>query len=398
MASGAERKPDILRPIPRRPFDLTPASTESPSPVTPVDAGTNMLQPRRSEENSTGYTNRKSDDIPPSRTRSILNLTSSTLFGIYSPTEEDASRDEPSTPWGTGALTPNRRRSDESDVRPSPVAHWQRPGGKNVRPHHMPRHGFWGTGVPLLVRSTLLFIFGIAGGIVISHLHDKRLAPVQLEGVDHLSRRYLILWGIAGIFFGGLLPWVDIVWEERTGSSEAVGTKKSLKEEGGVEVADESPSRTEEHESNSSQGADWNSAIRGIGAFVGIALAIRKLPWQSTLQASLTLALVNPVLWYVIDRSKPGLFLSSAVGIMGTALLLQINPHMVPTPATTSSPHAFFGEGGTGAANLSTLYGVPEGMINVESIGVKTWIASVLFCSCVCFGNIGRRLAQNRND
>ena len=29
-----------------------------------------------------------------------------------------------------------------------------------------------------------------------------------------------------------------------------------------------------------------------------------------------------------------------------------------------------------------------------ESIAVATWIASVLFVSCVCFGNIGRRLVE----
>lgn len=28
-----------------------------------------------------------------------------------------------------------------------------------------------------------------------------------------------------------------------------------------------------------------------------------------------------------------------------------------------------------------------------ESIAVRTWVASVIFCACVCFGNIGRQLA-----
>jgi hypothetical protein len=31
--------------------------------------------------------------------------------------------------------------------------------------------------------------------------------------------------------------------------------------------------------------------------------------------------------------------------------------------------------------------------VNRESIEVGIWILSVLFCSCVCFGNVGRRLA-----
>lgn len=32
------------------------------------------------------------------------------------------------------------------------------------------------------------------------------------------------------------------------------------------------------------------------------------------------------------------------------------------------------------------------GIFSQESVGVATWIASVLFVSAVCFGNIGRRL------
>jgi len=120
----------------------------------------------------------------------------------------------------------------------------------------------------------------------------------------------------------------------------------------------------------------------------------RKLPWASTLQASLTLALVNPVLWYLIDRSKPGLLLSTAIGATGTALLLVSNPDMMPSPATsTSSPRnssvqhtPIISGGGLGLGDY----------VSRESIEGGIWILSVLFCSCVCFGNIGRRLALSR--
>lgn len=87
----------------------------------------------------------------------------------------------------------------------------------------------------------------------------------------------------------------------------------------------------------------------------------------------------------MVDRSKPGFFLSAMVGVAGTAVLLGVNPEIVPSPATPS-PRANAGN--------SSLEGIlTEGLITNESIGVSTWIASVLFCSCVCFGNIGRRLA-----
>lgn len=111
----------------------------------------------------------------------------------------------------------------------------------------------------------------------------------------------------------------------------------------------------------------------------------RKLPWQSSLQVSLTLALVNPFLWYLIDRSKPGFFLSSFVGITGTAVLLGLNPDVVPSPPVPSPR--------VSVDNSSFDHALPPRLISPESIHVWTWIASVLFCSCVCFGNIGRRLA-----
>ena len=112
----------------------------------------------------------------------------------------------------------------------------------------------------------------------------------------------------------------------------------------------------------------------------------RKLPWQSNSQVSLTLALVNPVLWYLVDRSKPGFILSMLVGLAGTAIAFGVNPEIVPSPAAPS-PRAGM------VSNHSYEHGIYDGLISNESIGVGTWIASVLFCSSVCFGNIGRRLA-----
>jgi len=33
------------------------------------------------------------------------------------------------------------------------------------------------------------------------------------------------------------------------------------------------------------------------------------------------------------------------------------------------------------------------GVVSYDNLAVVTWVGSVLFCSCVCFGSIGRRLA-----
>lgn len=122
----------------------------------------------------------------------------------------------------------------------------------------------------------------------------------------------------------------------------------------------------------------------------------RKLPWASTLEVSLTLALVNPALWYLVDRSKSGFLLSSAVGATGTALLLASNPDMMPSPASATSSrlvnstikhHPLVNDSNT----LGYYWGL--GLVSRESIEGGIWILSVLFCSCVCFGNIGRRLS-----
>ena len=105
---------------------------------------------------------------------------------------------------------------------------------------------------------------------------------------------------------------------------------------------------------------------------------------------SLTLALVNPVLWYIIDRSRAGFVLSAVLGVGGTAILLGVNPEIVPHLAM-SSPLA-----NTIESSSRKLTGLDK-LVTIESIGVATWIASVIFCSCVCFGNVGRRLALGKS-
>lgn len=186
------------------------------------------------------------------------------------------------------------------------------------------------------------------------------------------------------VALGGLTPWVDVFWEDvlrvekdafKSHESKKTDTKSQEDEEDLASPA-------------AALGADWNPIVRSIGAFVGIAFAIRKLAWESTLQVSLTLAFVNPVLWYLIDRSKPGFLLSTIVGLAGTAIIFTVNPDIVPTPAAPT-PRA--GESTTTGA--WSLNGLQKGLMTNETIGVATWVASVLFCSSVCFGSIGRRLA-----
>jgi len=118
----------------------------------------------------------------------------------------------------------------------------------------------------------------------------------------------------------------------------------------------------------------------------------RRLPWQSTLQLTLTLALVNPALWYILDRSKPGLSFSLVVTSILTTSIFLSNPDVLPSPtlpATTNSTHLPSGA----RPRVHEHQELFAGVVSYENLAVVTWVGSVLFCSCVCFGNIGRRLA-----
>ena len=363
----------ILHPRPQRPFrgDRESSGSSSRSGLgTPSKESLDMTKLTAERDERGGLLN---------RTVSALNLTSSTLFGIYA-------ADEPVTPSGLGTQTPAPRASID-DSRPPIIGAYEPASSDSTRPldttaKHTSQLKYF---LRLIIQTALLFIAGVAYGVIISELHDsQKVAPVQIEILEHWSWGYLLGWGGAGVFLGALLPWVDMLWEEVLGDSKDLfpthqrtpsGSNTSSAEDG--RPGSSSGERSEEI---------WTPAVRSVTAFIGVAFAIRRLPWQSTLQVSLTLALVNPVLWYLFDRSKPGFLLAAIVGIAGTIIALGVNPEIVPSPATPS-PQAHL------TSTSFDEYYAFDGNISVERIGVGTWIASVLFCSSLCFGNLGRRLA-----
>jgi Insulin-induced protein (INSIG) len=248
--------PQILRPIPRRTFQVTPASNESSVPPSPSPENTN---PDLLEAKLQGAD-------PPSRTRSILNLTSSTLLGIYSPTGYEVSREEPSTPWGTGAQTPSQRQSVDGQ-RPLPAAmNWDR--GLSQAGTDRRKFGFRSQYLPPVLRGTLLFAIGIAYGTLITHLHDdQKLAPVKVEAFDRHSWGYILFWGLAGVTIGNLQLWVDFLLSETKAASTGPGMPARRR--------GSSSSAGGDHNGNLNDSAPgWTPVVRSIGAFVGIAFAV----------------------------------------------------------------------------------------------------------------------------
>ena len=111
-----------------------------------------------------------------------------------------------------------------------------------------------------------------------THLHDnQRIAPVKVEGIGRYSWRYLAFWGVAGVILGKLLPWVDIFWEEslkdEPHTAEPVVSAEEKKLGDGKGDEDERSDST----LDGSLAADWNPAVRSIGAFIGIAFAIVRI-------------------------------------------------------------------------------------------------------------------------
>ncbi|QDS72720.1 hypothetical protein FKW77_003670 [Venturia effusa] len=234
-ASSEHSDIPLLRPHPRRPYTDT-TNTDTPfQPSTPHLGG------------ELGEASDAQDDFL--RTRSIVNLTSSTLFGIYSPAAfTDASLSP--TPWGTGAETPTR--SENTDALSSynegllgseiEARLQEKSNGRTDHQAHYPPDSSVVSFLRTVLRIAILFGFGLAYGGLVTHLHDNRnVAPVRVEGLNRASWHYFLFWGISGVGIGSLLPWID----------------------GG-----------EQKPASGITNGQWNEAVRSIGAFAGVAFAI----------------------------------------------------------------------------------------------------------------------------
>jgi len=206
----------------------------------------------------------------PKRSRSLLQLMSSSLFGIYDPLEMS----DPHIP------EPHSRAEllgDEKEEAAAAAAE--------------KKHLFLGP-----VRLLVLFVFGVGYGLLVTHLHDNNALVAVKFDLHKDEPIYLAIWGFIGILLGSLLPAVDYAFA---------------------------------HEQQRTR-ADWNEIVQCVGAFLGIAWGVRKLAWGSTMEASLTLTLLNPALWYLIDRSLTGFVLAALTGVTGTCCLMFLFPGILP--------------------------------------------------------------------
>jgi hypothetical protein len=296
----------IHRPIPRRALDTTSYQDAADSPTHAFSQATppSANDSRRSSDflaqlnarllrtyNSRNEDTEEQERLPP-RNKSLLNMTSSTLSGIYDEVGSGTAG-EPSlvdTPWGTGAETPahsgmgihawetgmgspdaglsmkNQARSRSANNKVDP-----RTKGHSIK---APRQGLLKYAV-IASKLSALYIFGIIYGLIVSHLHETRqLAAVHVDGVDRSSRVYLASWGAFGVALGSLLPYVDLVWGGRR-VNKASGDKD----------ADSPESPISEQ---------INDVVRSVCAFVGIAFAIVSVNQLCTSAVSLLTCIIAP--------------------------------------------------------------------------------------------------------
>ncbi|KAI0526466.1 hypothetical protein F5B22DRAFT_159157 [Xylaria bambusicola] len=388
--------PPLLRPVPIRPFNINPRSPTPPADdslsQTPLSGSSLNLDWLNIKLLNSRNRFRSESSTSLSRVQSVKNLTSSTLMGIYEPTTYDNGRYTPGnelqTPWGTGAETPARILSMDE-----PVSTMQKDRLYAARRRSSAQHS---APAPPLSTTTSLFYSGLRAlllsglgvlyGIGVSTVRGDRSTPAfRMEHVKNTSRYgwcYMAFWGACGLILGCLLPYVDGLWERSMGDVD----------DGEVIETESDGSK------NLRRKTDWALAVRGIGIFIGIAYAIRKLQWDSTLQLSLCLALVNPALWFLIDGSIPGFIVSTAVGITGSALLTGFQPDMVPVPAmlSTSAHGGLYSLHPNASAHYAGAEPMFGGLANQQTFAMGIWTLNVLFCCCVVFGNVGRWLAINK--
>lgn len=282
----ADTSPPILRPIPRRPHDLNPVPVfeHVSSPPSPLPEDTDPSHPSYSSSLHGGNSGFETPSYL--RTTSSINLTSSTLFGIYG-NEPDtpsciSSRRESPVPslrnvpsFGSlGGATlgkegrvqsPQKTREKDSSLVSSII---QRRG--NSPPISVQGIGPW----QIIWRIALLFSIGMCYGLMVSQLQNEGEQTIQgggmyMENILRKARaaesynwKYLAFWGLAGVGFGGLLPWVDKFWEEIRPELAADGKEK------------ETQTTKVKAKKTPVLAADWNPVVRSIGVFVGIAFAI----------------------------------------------------------------------------------------------------------------------------
>lgn len=268
----ADDGPPILRPIPRRPFDVNFTSATPPS-----DAESSPVQDNDSARFLSAANSLLAGTPSMSRSSSAMNLASSTLYGIYGPTASGKGGVfEGDTPWGTGAQTPSQ---GGEGLPKRGTVHRRRSSYRSLDSQHSdPLHTL--STASLLIRGTALFLLGVGYGVLLARFQDsspwylsnKSFADNIIIQSSSTDWKTLVFWGVAGVVWGAGMPWLDKLWSDTFGEDEDI-----VAEMEDLTASEESEVTT-----------DWALIMRAIGAFVGIVFAIVSSALRSFYSTTLT--------------------------------------------------------------------------------------------------------------
>ncbi|CCH42986.1 putative membrane protein [Wickerhamomyces ciferrii] len=213
---------------------------------------------------------------------------------------------------------------------------------QNEISHNKPNHLSF---TKIIISLFILSISGILYNQLGQHIHDNHILVPELASkpleigikignalVFHDSVPKWVIYSIEGIIFGLIQPLIDYIFNLKSGK---IQTK-----------------------------IDSNSIIRASVAFLGVSFAVRKIEWNSSIQASIAWSLLSPCLWLLLDGTLSG-FLTSV---------------------TIASIASF---------SVVVLEGLPKNWNqDYEFSAIMLWLGNFFFFGLIIFGKIGRYLFQ----
>lgn len=271
--------------------------------------------------------------------KSFLNLTTSTLFGVFGSNTNlsELNGEEPDTVElgkldGPEFAALRRDAQGPQKRRRSSFSYSQKKGRRqrDSRPESRAKPQKSLITSPL-IKTALLFVLGCGYGCVVHFLYEKQMG--SRRDTDRLT---LPMWGVHCVLLGLGLPLLDKYKPSRSAPTQGL---QRIRTKG-----------------LSSGNRKWGSLVRTVGAFLGVVYGVKNLNWHSTTEVAVIWALLNPFLWYLLDTTSNGFGLAAVSSLAGAAL-------------------------------MSLVGAIPVGFGEWSGL---VWLASNLFCGAICFGNLGR--------
>lgn len=280
------------------------------------------------------------------RTDSVLNLTKSSLYGIYNTSSVSLNRENEEVEEyieGSELHIPSRRASLAGIVPVSPKLNG------SVEPA-------WD-----LARVAIVAVAAFAYNEVTRNIHTT-----HIDGSAAAINSYLVR------FVDNCKPFQTFVQKHDLGVADRIVTLalEGLLLSSIVPVLDNvmplgcTKRLLSSNPNPYHRGNLVNDLVRSLITFLGISYAVRHLEWSLPLQMAMAWSLINPVLWLLLDGTANGFMGSTAVAFGATGAIYLQNA------ASFTSDH-----------DLLTIF---------------LFVGSFFFCGVIIFGKLGRVLFGSR--